>query len=71
MILFIEPKVLEVLLFIIFQFYFCEQRFNRGYKVQEMSGVSGLVWNVGRPASPGSAYLELGRLVLGYPDSVS
>jgi len=36
-----------------------------------MSGVSGLVWNVWRLANLGPAYLELEKLVLGYPYSVS
>ena len=76
MILFVENKVFLYwkscyLLFLFFLFfYFCEQGFNQGCMVQEMSEVSGLVWNVWRPANLGPAYLELEKLVLGYPDSV-
>jgi len=32
-----------------------------------MSGVSGLVWNIWRPANLGPAYVKLEKLVLGYP----
>jgi len=55
---------------VIFQSYFCEQSFNQVYMVPKMSVVSGFVLNVWRPVNLGPAYLELEKLVPGYPDSV-